>query len=706
MSLNHTWRYKAAVLGLAASIALTAGGVGRTSEVYAASVPKLESIRVALLLDNGKWKNSLPAVTISTDKGVALSLGTSGGNESARWPVPSGLTRLRASLDQFTLKLLDTGDFAKARALRDRLKELGQEVSIISRVRQGKAAFEVIIGPYPTRETAMTASNALTQQPTLVPLMDKPAVQGSLRWSAGTFATEEEAMKHRAALAQAGVDGDLAVTEKAAGVYQYSVWVGNEADPAGWNALKAAAVKAMPALQLSAADLTKPYLLKRDDLTASQTGTGSTPHYTIAASGTKLRIHPVEGRVTVAEKSDRAYRGSLELTSYNGKLALINELPFEHYLYSVVTGEMGQGWPAEALKAQAVAARTYALKAGLKYEIAHVSDSTLDQVYDGKEAGDVVKAVDATQGEVLVNKDGLITAFFSANAGGMTSTGEDVWGTALPYLKSVPSPDEGPSKGKLAWKRIVLSDGREAFVRSDYVKMTSANNPAGLPYYEFTDNDVNVRAAPYVDNLKNPPLAKFSRGERVVVIGEESESNSYSWVRGPYKPDELLQKMNSVLSEPIPGRLDRLQVTKRGASGRVTEITANGKPIKVSTPDAYRSVLNGLPSTRFEIEQSGRYTILGANGVSVETGGSSAPLYARSGGGESAVGLGSSSFYVMDGQGKVKLTTKEERYTIKGTGYGHGVGLSQWGARGWAELGYDYRKILQYYYEGVTLTKD
>ncbi|MNI98448.1 Amidase enhancer precursor [compost metagenome] len=60
----------------------------------------------------------------------------------------------------------------------------------------------------------------------------------------------------------------------------------------------------------------------------------------------------------------------------------------------------------------------------------------------------------------------------------------------------------------------------------------------------------------------------------------------------------------------------------------------------------------------------------------------------------------------MNGEGKVSYATSETQYTIKGNGYGHGLGMSQWGARGWADLGYDYKKILSYYYEGVTLTKE
>ncbi len=64
-------------------------------------------------------------------------------------------------------------------------------------------------------------------------------------------------------------------------------------------------------------------------------------------------------------------------------LALVNEVPMEQYLYGVVGSELSSGWPTEALKAQAVAARTFAIKQGNKYEIAQVTDTTLDQAYYG-----------------------------------------------------------------------------------------------------------------------------------------------------------------------------------------------------------------------------------------------------------------------------------------------------------------------------------
>jgi stage II sporulation protein D len=361
----------------------------------------------------------------------------------------------------------------------------------------------------------------------------------------------------------------------------------------------------------------------------------------------------------------------------------------------------------EALKAQAVAARTYALQQGVKYQIAHVSDSTVDQAYKGAgaEFSSALEAATATKGELLANKAGLITPLFSSNAGGMTAEPTEVWGNKVDYLKSAATPDNGAEKGKAIWYRIVLPNGKTGYISSTYAKATGQKNPAGLDYYEATGTGVSVRSAPYVDNSANPALFKVDIGDRFIVIDQAVESNAYSWIRGPYDADQLKEKINTVLAKPIAGALDQLEVSERGASGRVTSMKANGQELKPAYPDAFRSLLYGLPSTRFEIEETGSYTIQGANGAVRKQAASSAGVAIASANGV-AKGAAGSQIFVMGADNKVRMTDQPSRYIFKGTGFGHGLGMSQWGAKGYAELGYDYKKILQTYYDGVSLIKE
>ncbi len=138
----------------------------------------------------------------------------------------------------------------------------------------------------------------------------------------------------------------------------------------------------------------------------------------------------------------KGYRGSLILRRFKGKFLFINHLNLEDYLKGVVSKEMPPQWPLEALKSQAVIARTYAL-----YKKTHIVedkgfdlyDSTLDQVYQGLdgegEKGN--RAVDSTSGIVITYKDEVIKSYYHSTSGGRTEDPVNVWGVRYPYLKSI-----------------------------------------------------------------------------------------------------------------------------------------------------------------------------------------------------------------------------------------------------------------------------
>ncbi|WP_052487217.1 hypothetical protein [Gordoniibacillus kamchatkensis] len=283
----------------------------------------------------------------------------------------------------------------------------------------------------------------------------------------------------------------------------------------------------------------------------------------------------------------------------------------------------------------------------------------------------------------------------------MTADATEAWGKPVSYLKSVPSPDDGAAASKLMWCRVALADGTFGYVRSDYLRDTGTKNAAGLPVYAGTEDGVNIRPAPSTD-ASSVPLGKLNAGDLVTVIGQVKESNAYSWQRGPLDAAALQSKLSAY---GLSGPLATLEVSQRGPSGRVTELKANGQPLSLPNPDTIRTALGGLPSTRFEIEQTGRYTIVGADGATRELPDAGGPLYALGAGSSGPAPLGD-NMVAMSADGQVRVLTKKPQYVMTGTGYGHGVGMSQWGARGYAELGYDYRKILQTYYSGVSIVKD
>ncbi|MFP4298224.1 MAG: SpoIID/LytB domain-containing protein [Spirulinaceae cyanobacterium] len=138
---------------------------------------------------------------------------------------------------------------------------------------------------------------------------------------------------------------------------------------------------------------------------------------------------------------DRWYRGEAHLTAQGNRLHAINHVDLEEYLYSVVGAEAIASWPLEALKTQAVAARSYALyqRSRNRNPLYDLDTTTFTQVYKGllSEARSTHQAVQATSGEVVVYNRQVILAAFHASSGGHTENVEDVWTSPLPYLRGV-----------------------------------------------------------------------------------------------------------------------------------------------------------------------------------------------------------------------------------------------------------------------------
>ena len=162
----------------------------------------------------------------------------------------------------------------------------------------------------------------------------------------------------------------------------------------------------------------------------------------------KIVIKPEpNGFVSVKRKW---YRGHFKVINDGLGLTVINDIPMEKYLRGVVPSEMPSSWEHEAHKAQAIAARSYAIanlgkRAKYGYDL---KDTPEDQAYGGAtaEKANTNEAVEETANIVLVCQGKIVPAYYSASAGGRTNTGGQVWSKDLPFLKSVPSFDDGIKK--------------------------------------------------------------------------------------------------------------------------------------------------------------------------------------------------------------------------------------------------------------------
>ena len=180
----------------------------------------------------------------------------------------------------------------------------------------------------------------------------------------------------------------------------------------------------------------------------------------------KQKLYDLKNKAKIVVKSSdgrgiwvgqKRYSGILNIFVLDSEILVINILKIEKYLSSVVGSEMPAKWPLEALKAQAIASRTYALKqkGNSLYDI----DSTQrNQVYNGLESSTykTSRAVRSTRSLVLTYKNKLISALFHSSSGGMTENSQDVWKNKYPYLSSVKDFDK--NNPKLRWQKKFSSE--------------------------------------------------------------------------------------------------------------------------------------------------------------------------------------------------------------------------------------------------------
>lgn len=248
--------------------------------------------------------------------------------------------------------------------------------------------------------------------------------------------------------------------------------------PASAKSAKASVTAAQPAKQ--APDLRVGLASGRASLTITPAGgkatvqTGSSKTITLAAN-TAAAIRWQDGAFLVGREKlrsevlvirpaakagelsldGRRYRGALELRHKGGGLTAVNIVPIDGYLRSVVPEEMPVDWPAEAIKAQSVAARSFALASRGRHasEGYDLCTTTHCQLYTGTAAEKSASnaAIKATRGEVLTYGGKPIEALFHTDSGGMTENSEAVWGSHVPYLRAA---KDTPAK-TMPWTKTI-----------------------------------------------------------------------------------------------------------------------------------------------------------------------------------------------------------------------------------------------------------
>ena len=197
----------------------------------------------------------------------------------------------------------------------------------------------------------------------------------------------------------------------------------------------------------------------------------------------------------------REYHSNLRVAAVKKKLQVVNVVALETYLLGVVPGEMPAGWPLEALKAQAVAARTYAVAGLVKGRSYDLFADWRSQMYYGvtSEAPGPTRAVRETRGQILSYAGKPITAFYSSSSGGRTANAVDVYGSDVPYLVSVDdrwdalSPHHRWEPKSYTGKALAKAFGLAAAIVDARIVPGSAGRPAQLVLTTATGGTAELR---------------------------------------------------------------------------------------------------------------------------------------------------------------------------------------------------------------------
>lgn len=337
----------------------------------------------------------------------------------------------------------------------------------------------------------------------------------------------------------------------------------------------------------------------------------------ILSTNSTVFVSPLASGDTVTF-NNKSYRGKILFNVNNsGKLTVINELDVDDYLRGVLPHEVSPSWNIEALKAAAVASRTFALKSSTHNEF-DVCTTTHCQVYNGaeREHANTDKAIEETQNLVLMYNNKLALTTYHSSSGLCTESSSNVWGgdqASYPYLISV-----------------------------------------------FT---------PYED-YRNVPSGKW---ETIVT-----KSSMYS----------LLKESFPSLSDVFDISVERLQT---GRAQKITIADTKGQSFNITGLSKTRSFFNsfvkssnfGIASTYIPSDSPSNISVITANGThNLEN---------------------DEEYTYLSADGEECCAGFEEVYVFDGQGYGHGVGMSQYGAMCMANEGFTYDEILSTYYPGTYL---
>ena len=398
----------------------------------------------------------------------------------------------------------------------------------------------------------------------------------------------------------------------------------------------------------------------------------------------RIKITPLEehGKVALLNVKRNLgvpkYRGTMEISKNDKGLIVINELSIEEYLYAVVPSEMPVSYGNEALKVQAVCARSYAFNQlyANKYSSygAHVDDSVNCQVYNNVAENEAsIMAVKDTYGKVLTQNGNVLTAYYFSTSCGHTASIEDVWQDAKPttYLTGNLQTEESRTvdfSKEEVFKNFLTSDTVAVLAEGANKEETITTYDSGFLMYRW---NVTMDAATLSKQLNKYLSDCYSSNKTSILTYVTSqELNDATEIPGATIVEGKVFKSIPVSSI---GTVTDMKVITRGSSGIIKELLIKGteNTVLVRYQTNIRKLLAPVATEVVRLDGS---TV---NGMS----------------------LLPSAFFVIDKSGKDSNTV----FTLTGGGFGHGTGMSQNGVKTMVSKGKSYEEILKHYYTDANI---
>ncbi len=345
-----------------------------------------------------------------------------------------------------------------------------------------------------------------------------------------------------------------------------------------------------------------------------------------SVTNSSFALRPVNGIVSV---NGSKYRGGIELIpTSSGNFTVINFVNINDYIAGVVGKEMSPSWHIEALKSQAVCARSYTITTWKKHSSNgfNLCGTQHCQAYLGMsgETESTIRAASETRDQIVMYGQSVAETLYSSSSGGASAYSKNVWGSDVPYLTAVKDPYEAYVDNPKAHWEVTLSKS----------------------------------------NIKNT-LAKSS-----VDIGEITD----------------------------------MKVTGADEFGRTYEVTIYGTKDKYVLKNDRTRTFFGLNSQMYSILPKGGDAVAQPLSILSSAGQSSVSYFSIKG--SKTAGSASDGFYIKSSN-STKLyapaSVNPDSWLISGSGWGHGLGMSQYGAKGMAEQGFGYKDILMFYFPGTYL---